>query len=252
MAKLTGKVAIVTGAGSGMGAVEARLFAEEGASVLITDVREEPIKALAEQLQAGGFSAAFAVLDVTSEEQWTKAVEGAVDAFGKVDILVNNAGIAGPATVWKEATYADFKRIMDINVNSQYLGIQAVLPEMTKAGGGAIVNISSTAGFIAFPNTHPAYTASKGASRLLTKSAAADVAAIGIRVNSVHPGLVDTPMNDYLRNHPDALEEILKLVPMRRMADPVEIARAVLFLASDDASFITGTELLVDGGQTCI
>jgi NAD(P)-dependent dehydrogenase (short-subunit alcohol dehydrogenase family) len=250
MTKLANKVAIITGAGSGMGAVEARLFAEEGACVLITDIREEPVRALAGELCAAGLRASHAVLDVTSEEQWAAAAAQAADSFGKIDILVNNAGIAGGAGGWADATIADFQTIMNVNLTSQYLGIQAVRPYLEKNGGGAIVNISSVAGFIAFPNTPPAYTASKGGSRLLSKSAAVDLAKKGIRVNSVHPGFIDTPMHDYIVDKGEMLKGALSRIPLGRMASPLEVARAVLFIASDDASYITGTELIVDGGMT--
>ena len=252
MKRLSGKTAIITGAGSGLGAADARLFAGEGASVLLTDVREEPVKVLAKELRAAGFDAEHAVHDVTSEEQWAAVATQAVESFGKIDILINNAGIANWGVTWSEANYADFQMIMRVNLDSQYLGIQAVRPHMERNGGGAIVNISSVAGFIAFAKAQPAYTASKDGSRLLTKSAALDLAGINVRVNSVHPGLIKTPMNDGIVERQDVLEGALAVIPMGRMGAPSEVARAVLFLASDEASYITGTELIIDGGLTVV
>ena len=252
MKRLQDKVAIITGAGSGIGAAAARLFAEEGASVVITDISEKPIRALAEQLRGAGRKAIHFVLDVTSEEQWSAAVRSTRDAFGRIDILVNNAGISGKPGNWSESTLSDFQQLLAVNLTSNFLGIQAVRPLMEDRGGGAIVNVSSTSGFIAFPNTQPGYTASKGGSRLLTKSAAVDLASKNIRVNSVHPGGVDTPLNHYITKNPETLKSVNAKIPLGRMAEPLEIARAILFLASDDASYITGTELLVDGGLTAI
>lgn len=252
MNRLQDKVAIITGAGSGLGAADARLFAQEGAHVLVTDVREEPVRALAEELRSAGYHAEHAVHDVTAEDQWTSIAAQAATRFGRLDILINNAGIANWGVTWAEANYADFQKIMRVNLDSQYLGIQAVRPHLERNGGGAIVNISSVAGFIAFARAQPAYTASKGGSRLLTKSAALDLAPMNIRVNSVHPGLIETPMNDEIVQTKGILEAALSAIPMGRMGNPIEIARAVLFLASDEASYITGTELIIDGGMTAI
>lgn len=252
MRRLEGKVAIVSGASSGIGASIAQLFAEEGANVLVTGREEEAIKALAGQLGAKGLSASHCALDVTVKEQWTTAVEQAVDTYGKVDILVNNAGIAGEPVTWAEATITDWHQILATNLTSQYLGIQAVRPSLEKNGGGAIVNVSSIAAFIVFPNTQPGYAASKGGGHMLSKSAAVDFASKNIRVNSVHPGLVDTPMVAATKADPKLMEAVLAGIPIGRMAAPIEVARAVLFLASDEASYITGAELLVDGGMTAI
>lgn len=252
MERLKGKVAIVTGAASGMGAAEARLFAAEGAHVLLADIQEEKLKEVTDQITADGGKASYVLLDVTSEVNWNAAVKYAADEFGKIDILINNAGISGTICSFEDSTFDEFNKIININLNSQYLGIKAVIPYLTKNGGGAIVNISSIAGFVAFPTTHPAYASSKGASRLLTKSAAADLAKQNIRVNSIHPGVIETPMNDYMLEDQERVKAVLATIPLGRTAKALEVAKAVLFLASDDASYITGTELIVDGGFTCV
>ena len=252
MKRLQDKVVIITGAGGGIGAAAARLFAEEGAKVVITDVQEDDIRKRADELSAAGLAATHFTLDATSEQQWNAAVRHAVDTFGKVDILVNNAGITGNPGGWSESSLANFHQILEVNLTSQYLGIQAVLPGMEAQGGGSIVNVGSIAAYIAFPNTKPGYTASKGGVKLLTKSAAIDFAPKNIRVNSVSPGGVDTPMNRYLTENAEVLQKVNAGIPMGRMAQPEEIAHAILFLASDDASYITGTDLLVDGGLTAV
>ena len=250
MKRLKSKVAIVTGAGSGMGAAEGRLFAEEGASVLLTDIREDGVAKLAAELSADGLNASSAVLDVTDEAQWRAAVDLAITRYGQIDVLVNNAGMAGPPGPWDDANADDFTRIMDINVRSQFLGIKAVTPHMENAGGGSIVNISSISAFVAFPNVHPAYTASKAGSHLLTKTAALEFAKRNIRINSVHPGFTETPMVTSITAVPEILAGALARIPMGRIGQPIEVARAVLFLASDEASYITGSSLVVDGGIT--
>lgn len=261
MGRFKDKVVIITGAAGGMGAVEARSFAEEGASVFLADIREEPLAEVTKAIVDAGLTASYGVLDVASEEQWAATIRQVTDAYGRINVLVNNAGIPGSAVEWKDATFAEFNRIMSVNLSSQYLGMQAVRPHMELAGGGAIVNISSIAGFIAFPSAQPAYTASKGGSRLLTKSAAIDFAKYGIRVNSVHPGLIDTVSGTdltpekaaRLAEYKEVMEAVIATkIPFGRMGNPIEVARAVLFLASDEASYITGTELIIDGGMTAI
>jgi NAD(P)-dependent dehydrogenase (short-subunit alcohol dehydrogenase family) len=252
MARFNDKVAIITGAGGGIGASAARLLAEEGAKVVITDVQEDAIRKLAEELSAAGLAATHFTLDATSEDQWSAAVRHAVDTFGKVDILVNNAGITGNPGGWLESSLVNFHQILEVNLTSQYLGMQAVRSVMAAQGGGAIVNVGSTAAYIAFPNTKPGYTASKGGVQMLTKSAAVEFIADNIRVNTVHPGGVDTPMNRYLTENAEVLENVNAMIPIRRMAQPEEIARAILFLASDDASYIIGADLVVDGGLTIV
>ncbi|MEX3962811.1 SDR family NAD(P)-dependent oxidoreductase [Paraburkholderia sp. EG286B] len=252
MTRFNDKVAIISGAGTGIGASAARLFAKEGAKVVITGDKEHEIRKLAEDLSAAGLAAVHFVLDATSEEQWSAAVRYAIDTFGKINVLVNNAGITGDPGGWSESSLANFHQILEVNLTSQYLGMQAVRSAIKDQGGGSIVNVGSTAAYIAFPNTKPGYTASKGGVRQLTKSAAVEFAPDNIRVNSVHPGGVDTPMNRYLTEDAEVLKSVNAKIPMGRMAQPEEIARVILFLASDDASYITGTDLLADGGLTAV
>jgi 3alpha(or 20beta)-hydroxysteroid dehydrogenase len=242
MGRLDGKVAIVTGAARGQGATEARLFASEGARVVLADVLDDEGEAVAAEI---GDAATYRHLDVTDEAQWGAAVARAEELFGPVGVLVNNAGILHFQVVHKiEAD--DFDRVMRVNVGGVFHGMKAVTPSMTRAGGGAIVNISSTAGLQGQPFLG-AYVASKWAGRGLTKSAAIDLGPKGIRVNSVHPGGIDTPMIGGL----DTEAPFYKRLPIPRIGAPSEAAAAVLFLASDEASYITGAELAVDGGATC-
>jgi 3alpha(or 20beta)-hydroxysteroid dehydrogenase len=239
--RLAGKVALISGAARGQGAAEARLFAAEGAQVVLGDVLDEECAAVAAEI---GDAAAFTCLDVTDEAQWEAAVAFAEDRFGPVSVLVNNAGILHFQAVHKTDT-DDFDKIMRVNVRGVFLGIKAATPSLERAGGGAIVNISSTAGLQGLPYV-AAYVASKWAVRGLTKSAAIDLGHKGIRVNSVHPGGIDTPM--IAGTSADA--PYYKRLPVPRMGTAEEVAQAVLFLASDDAAYISGAELAVDGGAT--
>lgn len=252
MRRFENKTVIVTGAAGGMGASEAKLFAEEGAKVLITDLQEEKLKGIAEAINSSGGRAAYIVHDVSSEDGWKIVIEKAVGEFGTINVLVNNAGISGPHTELEESTFSDYQKIIQVNLDSQYLGMKAVLPYLKKNDGGAIVNISSIAGFVANPGMHPAYGASKGGSRLLTKVAAVQLAKMNIRVNSIHPGGILTPMVEGFLTAEEIERHIIPGIPLGRLGHPDEVAKAVLFLASDDASYITGTELLVDGGFTAI
>jgi 3alpha(or 20beta)-hydroxysteroid dehydrogenase len=247
MGRLDGKIAVITGAASGMGVEHARLFVEEGARVVLADVLVEEGRALAHSL--GEFTL-FVQLDVTQPEQWTAAVRAAENTFGPVTVLINNAGLAGPPATVADMTTEDYLRTVAVDQHGVFYGMRAVIPGMVAAGGGSIVNISSVAGFVHQADVpNPAYTAAKFAVRGLTKAAAVQYGPHRIRVNSVHPGGVLTPM---LRDSvpPEAIDAITADVPLRRMADPVEISRLVLFLASDDSSYISGAEHLIDGGQT--
>ncbi|MEN0137522.1 MAG: SDR family oxidoreductase [Rhodococcus sp. (in: high G+C Gram-positive bacteria)] len=257
MNRLTGKVAIVTGAGSdtGMGAVIARVFAAEGAAVVVTANanRQDNMDKLVREITDKGQSASSAVLDVTSQEQWARVVADTMERYDHIDILINNAGTPGPRDgSWDKATADDFHQVIDVNLNSQFYGIKAVTPHMERHGSGAIVNISSAAGIIVFPDVPPGYSASKGASRHLTKAAAVDFARRGIRVNGIYPGLIETPMATHFTENPDMLEALLKGIPIGRVGTSEEIAKAALYLASDESSYVIGAELVVDGGLTII
>jgi len=246
--KLDGKVAIITGGAYGMGASTAALFAAEGARVVIGDILDDEGPKRVAEIEAEGGTALFHHLDVTQDQSWATLVAAAVAAYGPIDILVNNAGISGSGE--KDNTSTDsWDKLMDVNAKSVFLGMKHAIPEMEKAGGGAIVNISSISGFVGQEAIHPGYNASKGAVRLVTKAAAVQHAKSGIRVNSVHPGMLPPMLTSFQAGDP-AREAMNDAVPMGREGKPIEVANAVLFLASDEASYITGTELLVDGGFT--
>ena len=242
MGRLDGKVAIIRGAARGQGAAEARLFVAEGASVVLADVLDDEGQAVAAEL---GEAATYAHLDVTDEAQWQATVALAEERYGPVTVLVNNAGVLHFQAVHK-TELEDFDRILRVNVHGVFLGMKSVTDSMSRAGGGSIVNISSTAGLQGLPYLG-AYVASKWAVRGLTKTAAIDLGHKKIRVNSVHPGGIDTPM--VAGTSADA--PFYKRLPVPRMGSADEAARAVLFLASDEASYIAGAELAVDGGATC-
>ena len=232
-----------------MGAAEARLFAAEGAMVAIGDVLEEEGRRVAAQIGEAGGKAIFLALDVTSESQWQDAIAATVAEFGKLDILVNNAGIGGHGTV-ENTTVADWDRVMDINAKGVFLGTKSAIPELRRAGGSSIINISSQLGLVGVDNSSPQYQASKGAVRLLTKSTAIQYAGEGIRANSVHPGPIVTPMTEAGRADPERNELTLSRIPLGRHGEPGDVAYGVLFLASDESSFMTGSELVIDGGWT--
>ena len=242
---IAGKVAIITGAARGQGAAEAELFAREGASVVFGDILEDEGKAVEARIVEAGHTATFVRLDVTSEDDWAAAVRTAVDRYGRLDILVNNAGILALETT-EHVTKAQWDRVMDINMWGVVLGTKAVVPEMRKAGGGSIVNISSLSAMKAMPWAAD-YHASKGASRIHTKVAAVEYGSDQIRVNSIHPGAIDTVMINEAYSE-DFLMQALGRVPLGRMGTPMDIAKGALFLASDDSDYITGTELIIDGG----
>ena len=243
MGRLDGKTAIITGAARGQGADEALLFAQEGAKVVFGDVLDDEGKEVEGQIREQGGESVYVHLDVTSDDDWAKAVKLAEDRFGSLDILVSNAGINLPSN-----DAVSWNRMMDVNVRGVYLGIEHSIPAMKKAGGGSIVNISSIAGLLGRPGSPYAYTASKGAVRLLTKGIAIDYAGDNIRCNSIHPGPVETEMLASVTNSPEVAERRRTEVPLQRIGTVRDIALAVLFLASDESSWITGAELVIDGG----
>ena len=248
MGRLDGKVAIVTGGARGQGATEVKLFAREGARVVFGDILDEVGRKVEEEVVETGGEATYLHLDVTSAEDWRRAVETAESRYGRLDILVNNAGIVERNKI-EDLAEEEWDRTMDINAKGPFLGTKYAIPAMRRAGGGSIVNISSVAGFVASPYSGGAYGASKGAIRLFTKAVAIQYAPDKIRCNSVHPGPVETPM---LTVPPDRASEErrLKSIPLGRIGKPQDIAYAVLYLASDESSFVTGSELAVDGGRT--
>jgi NAD(P)-dependent dehydrogenase (short-subunit alcohol dehydrogenase family) len=249
--RLAGKVAVVTGGAHGMGEAEARLFAGEGARVVVADVLETEGDKVAAAVAAAGGDARFVRLDVTSEAGWREAIAATVDAFGRLDILVNNAGISGSFDPDIMSTTA-WDRLMEVNAKGVFLGMKHAVPAMQRAGGGSIVNISSISGFVGQDYIHMAYNASKAAVRVMTKSAAVQYARAGIRVNSVHPGILPPMRSSRGTADPARRAQMVAAVPMGREGKPDEVAYAVLFLASDEASYITGTELVVDGGYLAV
>jgi len=246
MARLAGKVAIVTGAAGGMGKADALLFAQEGAKVVVTDVQFDKVQeVVAEIKQQGGEAIGFRH-DVASEEDWATIVDETVKQFGKIDVLVNNAGISSSVPML-DSSVELWNKIMSINLTGVFLGQKFVIPHMIENGGGSIVNISSIAGLTGGSGAG-AYTASKGAVRLLTKATAVDFAKNNIRVNSIHPGYIETPMTVDLMANDEMRQWFLMQTPLPRLGKAEDIAKAVLFLASDESSYITGVELPVDGG----
>jgi NAD(P)-dependent dehydrogenase (short-subunit alcohol dehydrogenase family) len=245
--RLAGKVALITGGASGMGQSEAVIFAREGARVVVGDILETDARQVVEKIAGGGGQARFAQLDVTRETDWQEAVKATVAAFGKLDLLVNNAGLSGTFDPDLMSTAA-WDTLMNVNAKGVFLGMKYAVPAMREAGGGAIVNISSISGFAGQESIHMAYNASKGAVRIMTKSAAVQFAPLGIRVNSVHPGFMPPMRTSKASATPGWRDAALRAVPMKRPGRVEEVAHAVLFLASDEASYITGTELVVDGG----
>ena len=247
--RLEGKVALISGGARGMGAAEARLFAREGAKVTIGDVLEEEGRRVEAEINETDGEALFVKLDVTRESDWQEAISATVARFGRLDILVNNAGIVASG-VLEDTTSSQWDEIMEVNVKGAFLGSKASIPEMRKVGGGSIINISSISGNIGQDDVQPVYNASKGAVRILTKSTAVQYGKEGIRVNSVHPGMVDTPMIAGMMDDPEVAAYELAQIPLGRIAAPEEIAYGALFLASDESSYVTGSELMIDGGYT--
>ena len=250
--RMKDKVAFISGAAGGMGAATARLFSREGArAVVVADILDKEGAATVAEIEKAGGHAIYVHLDVTDEAQWQSAIEKTVAAHGRLDVLVNNAGISGSAETDLYDTAA-WDRLMGINATGVFLGMKYGIAAMKKSGGGSVINLSSISGIVGQGYLHVGYNASKGAVRLITKAGAAQHGRDGIRVNSVHPGLMP-PMRTSGRTADPAMRaKTLKGVPMGRAGEVDEVAHAILFLASDDASYITGTELVVDGGWTAV
>jgi NAD(P)-dependent dehydrogenase (short-subunit alcohol dehydrogenase family) len=246
--RLAGKVAIISGAASGMGAATARMFAREGAKVVIGDMLTEEGQNVAASI---GAAARFERLDVTNEENWSAVVADTIRHFGKLDVLVNNAGISGSAEQDLYSTEA-WNRIMAVNATGVFFGLKHAIPAMVAGGGGSIVNLSSIAGIIGSDGIHMAYNASKAAVRLMTKSVAVQHARDGVRANSVHPGVMPPMRTSGRTAEPEVRARRMNVIPMRRPGEADEVAHAVLFLASDESSYITGSEIHVDGGAIAI
>ena len=260
MYDLKGKVVLVTGAGGelGIGRAIATRLASEGADIIANDVTDNPysdhetkwrgISSLVEEIETLGRQAVAEVADVSNYGQVQEMVNRGVERFGHIDILVNNAGIFEGGTV-EDTTSESWDRVLDINAKGVFLGTKAAIPELKKNGGGSIVNISSVAGLVG-NHISSAYTASKGAVRLFTKSTAIQYASDGIRANSVHPGTIETPMTAALLATPEYRQDRMDRTPIGRLGTPEDVAYGVLYLASDEASFVTGAELVIDGGRT--
>jgi NAD(P)-dependent dehydrogenase (short-subunit alcohol dehydrogenase family) len=246
--RLAGKVVLISGAARGLGEREAELFAREGARLVLGDINDEGGSAVARRIQAAGGEAVYVHLEVTAESDWAAAVATAERHFGRLDVLVNNAGVAQQPGGIEDTTVDEWNRVVSINLTGTFLGSRAAVPAMRRAGGGSIVNTSSVAGLVA--SKAVAYGASKGGVRLLTKSIAIQHAKEGIRCNSVHPGSMDTDIVRQSLPTPEALANRVKSIPLGRLARPEEVAYAVLYLASDEAAYVTGSELVIDGGLT--
>ena len=253
--RLAGKVALISGAAAGVqgelmgfGGAAARLFTQEGAKVVLTDIRDEQGQRTANEICESGGEAIYLHLDVTSEAEWVRVVEAAVARFGRLDILVNNAGSGARYRV-EDTSEADWDGQMNVHAKGVFLGTKHAIPQLRRVGGGSIINVSSIYGLVG-SETSTAYHAAKGAIRLFTKSAAIQYANENIRVNSVHPGYAHTPLTDRGYQDPDYFENIRSRIPMGRVGNAYDIAYGMLYLASDESSFVTGSELVIDGGTT--
>ncbi|MBM3225386.1 MAG: glucose 1-dehydrogenase [Candidatus Tectomicrobia bacterium] len=249
MGRLDGKVVLISGGARGQGAVEARMFCREGARVVFGDILDNEGRQVEAEIRAAGGEAAYVHLNVTSESDWQAAVNTAVQRYGKLTTLVNNAGILIRKGI-EETTEDDWDRIMGVNVKGVFLGTKHAIPAMRQAGGGSIINISSIAGLVGNPNGSSAYTATKGAVRLFTKATAMQHAKDNIRCNSVHPGPIETDMMRDVLDDPTLRAERLQRIPLGKAGTAEDIAYGVLYLASDESSYVTGSELVIDGGAT--
>ncbi|MFL2777672.1 MAG: SDR family NAD(P)-dependent oxidoreductase [Dehalococcoidia bacterium] len=249
MGRLENKVALISGGSRGMGAAEAKMFAAEGAHVVIADILEDEGRKTASKIAETGARCLFTNLDVLKASDWESAISTVTSAFGKLDILVNNAGVTSRMMLL-ETSEPEWDRVMDINTKGTFLGIKTAIPAMKYSGGGSIVNISSQMGLVGADYISPQYQASKGAVRILTKSVAIQYASDNIRCNSIHPAPIETDMTADIRDDADSFQDMLRRIPMGRYGKPEEVAYAVLYLASDESSFVTGSEVVVDGGWT--
>lgn len=253
--RVQGKVALITGGASGLGAESARRLAREGATIVLTDMAADEGQAVADEITAEGHTAIFMVQNVTDEARWDEVVRSALARFARLDILVNSAGIASGGGPLLEVTYEAWKNMININLDGTFLGMKAVAPAMVDAGRGSIINLSSILGKVGLAGA-PAYCASKGGVLMLTKASALELAPLGVRVNSVHPGFIETPMVvnaiQQSENGNEMRDGIISRHAMGRLGMAREIADGIVFLASDESSFMTGAELVIDGGYTAI
>ena len=248
MGRVTGKICLVTGAATGIGKASSEMLAREGATVVLTDINDT-CKKTTDAIVDNGGKATFLRHDVTNEQGWNNVLEHTCKEFGGLDVLVNNAGILVMKPL-VDTTLEEWERVLKVNVTSVFLGTRAAFEPMRSRGGGSIINLSSIYGLVGAP-TAAAYEASKGAIRLFTKGAATEYAEFGIRVNSLHPGVIDTPMASHLLEDDNVKKAVLGPTLLGRPGLPAEIASAVLYLASDESSFMVGSELVVDGGYSC-
>ena len=249
MGRLDGKVALISGGARGQGALEAELFVSEGAKVVFGDVLDQEGAAVETKIKNAGGEATYVHLDVTRDDEWRRAVDLAESTYGKLNVLINNAGIAHGDPIL-ETTDETWDRVMAINGKGVFLGTRAAIPAMQRAGGGSIINISSIAALIGQRHTGSAYAASKGMVRIFSKTTAIQYADDGIRCNSIHPGPTVTAMTAAITDNPEVMERRLREIPLRRLGRVEDVAFGALYLASDESSYITGIELIIDGGLT--
>lgn len=255
--RLEGKVAMITGGASGIGAASARLFAEHGAGVAIADLNDNLGRQVADEISAAGGSALYRHLDTSEEDEWIEVMKAVQERFGRLDIMLNAAGVSGRGADGatsprvEKLDIANWNHVMAVNATGVFLGTKHAIGPMLAAGGGSIINISSIYGIVGSINS-ASYHASKGAVRTFTKAAAAQYAAQGVRVNSVHPGFVDTPMTQPIHDDPERAGPRLAQTPAGHFGQPIDIAHGCLFLASDESRWMTGAELVIDGGMTAV